>query len=510
MSSRPVIVLFFLFFKTIDSFGQLTAGELEAAFSTNNCAEISAKLEKTPLVSEAMKFQGAVCFYRNGEVQPAMDLFIEVGRLGGERQDLAHFWLAKCHAALRQDSLAMAVLTSMPPGSLNFKMLSQKEFGALAAENSAFQALKSSVTPHFNIWTGLLTAIAGLGFLLGFVLFFGKTRFSAGERKLSVVVFAFSLILTCYILIWTGYVASFPYLQNTWQCLTLLVGPSLYFYLKDTFKEDFSAKEMAWHALLPAVSGLATVPVFGANLRGQVVMPNDFFQLATSETLLTGHLIFYAVLIYFTTKNDWQIDTNIRAWTRIVAGGMAVFAGAFLSYFMLVKCSFFNPNWDYTISFVMAVGILAVGYMGLLQKRVFRSEPIGNFLPAQKYLSSSLTPAASESIKRKMEQLLNEQQVFKENELRLADLAAYLDITYHQLSQVINEHYGVNFFDLINRYRVAHVKQLLASPNHAHLTIMQIAYEAGFNNKASFNRYFKREIGMTPSAFRIFENQEAA
>ena len=98
--------------------------------------------------------------------------------------------------------------------------------------------------------------------------------------------------------------------------------------------------------------------------------------------------------------------------------------------------------------------------------------------------------------------------VFKENELRLADLAAYLDVSYHQLSQVINEHYGVNFFELINSYRVEYVKRLLADPNYSHYTIIQIAFEAGFNNKASFNRYFKKEIGMTPSAFRIKKRSE--
>jgi AraC-like DNA-binding protein len=50
---------------------------------------------------------------------------------------------------------------------------------------------------------------------------------------------------------------------------------------------------------------------------------------------------------------------------------------------------------------------------------------------------------------------------------------------------------------------------VLANPDYAHFTIIQIAYEAGFNNKASFNKYFKREIGMTPSAYRIKESSLA-
>ena len=157
---------------------------------------------------------------------------------------------------------------------------------------------------------------------------------------------------------------------------------------------------------------------------------------------------------------------------------------------------------------VMGLGILIIAYMGLLQKRVFSSEPISSIISIQKYQSSSLTAGASESIKKRLERLLTEEQVFKENELRLDDLASYLDISRHQLSQVINEHYKVNFFELLNKYRVDYVRKVLSDPAYANYTIIQIAYEAGFNNKASFNKYFKREMGITPSAYRMKEGSE--
>jgi AraC-like DNA-binding protein len=205
------------------------------------------------------------------------------------------------------------------------------------------------------------------------------------------------------------------------------------------------------------------------------------------------------------TNNEWQVDANIKAWTKAITIGMWLYTLAFLSYFILVACSFFNPEWDYAISFTMALGIIGITYMGLIQKRIFSSEPIGTFLPVQKYQSSSLTPGASESIRQRLERLMKEEQVFKENELRLDDLAEYLEISRHQMSQVINEHYGVSFFELINKYRVDYVKRALADRAFDQHTIIQIAYEAGFNNKASFNRYFKQETGLTPSAYRIKE-----
>lgn len=505
---KQLLILLIIVCKTGNVFGQLTGEALGAAVLSGDCDKIAAELDKTPLLSVDMKFHGAVCFYRNGEIERAMALFQEVRQLETEKQHIATFWEAKCHAALRQDSLAVACLLAIPTQSLFYKMLLSEEFEHLAKENETFTRLKQSVAPGFNIWTGALSVIAVLGLLISLVLLLGKSRFSTGEKRLSLVMFSAGLILVTYVLIWTGYNAHFLYLQNVWQFLTFLIGPSLYFYLKDTFKEDYTRKEVALHYLIPAISGLLTLPSFLATFGIHTGLSPDFLTIGTSSTLLTGHLIFYAVLIHAMTKNEWQVDSNIKLWTKVIDWGMMTYTVAFLSYFVLVRCTFFNPEWDYAISFVMAVGILAIAYMGLVQKRVFQSEPISHFLPVQKYQSSSLTESASESIKRGMERLLKEEQVFKENELRLADLAAYLDVSYHQLSQVINEHYGVNFFELINSYRVEHVKKLLADPKYSHYTIIQIAYEAGFNNKASFNRYFKKEIGMTPSAYRIKENSE--
>lgn len=502
---KDIAIFILVLFSAVCAFGQLTQDALAAAVAQQQCAGIADELNRTPLLSEDMKFNGAVCLFRNGAVERALALFQEIKQLEAQKQHIAAFWEAKCFASLGQDSLALQSLLAIPPRQLNYPMLTQPMFDRLAKNNVAFVQLKESLKPSFNIWTGALAAIAAIGLLIGFVLLLGRSKFSAGEKRLALVMFSFALILTSYVLTWTNYAYFFPYLQNGWPFLTLLVGPSLYLYLKDTFKEDYTAKEAALHYIIPALSGLLAIPVLLSSFRIDTGIPPDFNLISRAPTLLTGHLLFYSVRIWDVTKNEWQVDANIKVWTRIVAKGMLLYTLAFLSYFVLVGCSFFNPEWDYAISFVMALGIMAVAYMGLVQKRVFRSEPIGHFLPVKKYQSSGLTPGASESIKRQLERLLSEEQVFRENELRLTDLAAYLNIGHHALSQVINEQYGVNFFELINRYRVEHVKRLLADPAYSQHTIIQIAYESGFNNKVSFNRYFKKEIGLTPSAYRIRE-----
>ena len=79
-----------------------------------------------------------------------------------------------------------------------------------------------------------------------------------------------------------------------------------------------------------------------------------------------------------------------------------------------------------------------------------------------------------------------------DSNLTLNKLAKILDITAHNLSEVINLHMKQNFFDFVNKYRVEKVKRDLVDPEKKHLTFLAIAFDAGFNSKSSFNVIFKK------------------
>ena len=91
---------------------------------------------------------------------------------------------------------------------------------------------------------------------------------------------------------------------------------------------------------------------------------------------------------------------------------------------------------------------------------------------------------------------------FLNTSLTLPDLAASLKMPSHHLSRVLNEQLKLNFFDFVNQYRVEEVKTKMNDPNFAHLSILGIAFESGFNTKSAFNRVFKKITGMTPTEFK--------
>jgi AraC-like DNA-binding protein len=63
---------------------------------------------------------------------------------------------------------------------------------------------------------------------------------------------------------------------------------------------------------------------------------------------------------------------------------------------------------------------------------------------------------------------------------------------------VINQGFQLNFNDFINQYRIEAVKDKLKAGEQKTQTLLGIAYDCGFNSKATFNRAFKKVTGLSP------------
>ena len=88
--------------------------------------------------------------------------------------------------------------------------------------------------------------------------------------------------------------------------------------------------------------------------------------------------------------------------------------------------------------------------------------------------------------------------------LSLNSLADEISISPKHLSQIINNSFQQNFYYYINSYRIEEVKDKLSDKTimQSSNNILEIAYEAGFNSKNTFNSAFKKITGMTPSEFK--------
>lgn len=118
-----------------------------------------------------------------------------------------------------------------------------------------------------------------------------------------------------------------------------------------------------------------------------------------------------------------------------------------------------------------------------------------------KYKKSGLDKVKLEQLASSLKLYMEHEQPYLEPELTLLQLARAVNLSANDLSQVINEQFGVNFFDFINSYRVEAFKKSIANGEMNNKTMIGIAMEAGFNSKASFNRAFKKMTGQTPTEY---------
>ncbi|WP_342089358.1 helix-turn-helix domain-containing protein [Dyadobacter sp. OTU695] len=113
-----------------------------------------------------------------------------------------------------------------------------------------------------------------------------------------------------------------------------------------------------------------------------------------------------------------------------------------------------------------------------------------------------LSSAQQQAIAEKVE-LLMQQNLFTDPALTLDSLAVRISVPRHHLSEVLNVYIGKSFYVYLNEYRIHYVAEIMRREQKSEVTpnILSLAFEAGFHSKSSFNQYFKKVLGCTPSAY---------
>jgi AraC-like DNA-binding protein len=119
-----------------------------------------------------------------------------------------------------------------------------------------------------------------------------------------------------------------------------------------------------------------------------------------------------------------------------------------------------------------------------------------------------LSAGELEKTKARLEKLMTTEKPFLNPQLTLNDLARQLGVNAAVLSHAINAGFGKNFNDFVNEFRIAEVKRKLQTGAAEKTNLLGVAFDCGFNSKATFNRAFKKFTGVSPKEFQ--ENSSAA
>lgn len=120
----------------------------------------------------------------------------------------------------------------------------------------------------------------------------------------------------------------------------------------------------------------------------------------------------------------------------------------------------------------------------------------------EKYARSGLTESAADIIQARLKNAMEIKKVFLDADLTLNQLADSIGASPQWLSQYINQYHQCNFFDYVNSFRVREVQSSMRNAGFSSNTLLELAINAGFNSKSTFNASFKKMTGYTPSAWR--------
>jgi len=232
--------------------------------------------------------------------------------------------------------------------------------------------------------------------------------------------------------------------------------------------------------------------------------------------LALGYLAASFWLLYRHQKNVKNIYSTTKGkdlkWLRIllISLSVVILANTIIEwlrhYFNLLP-----SNIGISVGYVfILLGLLYTGFNGIRQTTVFSfdesiqiSKKISD-VPLKNSKRASDEPLPQENDHEYYLELVNfieENKPYVDFDLDLLSLSIQTGMKARYLSQLINKESGQNFCDFINQFRIEEFKKRVRDPDSKNYTLLSIAYECGFNSKATFNRVFKNHTGITPSTF---------
>ena len=201
-------------------------------------------------------------------------------------------------------------------------------------------------------------------------------------------------------------------------------------------------------------------------------------------------------------SNADQIDLG---WLNfLVVAFLVVRIWAIFVSIALISKAHLNINIDFElmgltgnyVTFILVSGLI---FFSLMSSSLFEGvESRKESEEGKEHEKSEVDP----KLVSKIEAYMLERKPFLANILTLEQLAKQLEMAPRALSNTINRHFKQNFFEFVNYYRVEEAKVLLADPEYKSKTMIEVMAECGFNSKATFNTFFKKLVGSTPSQYR--------
>jgi len=342
----------------------------------------------------------------------------------------------------------------------------------------------------------LLFFFSALGAFNGLFLslYFGfliKNR-SRATHFLAALLFVISVRVTKSVFL-TFYPGTSSVFVSVGLTACFLIGPFLYLYTRIAINPH---KVHKWNWLFHIIPVLIFMTIIS------IQYPYREFRHLwwRSPPRIFGMLLFsqwtlYTIAALYQARNTFKIlwsktknITTLDFWIiNIVTGGFIIW----LAYNTTTYTSYIVGALSFSFTFYITLVIWII-------KR--RKSTLTFLTPTVKYANRKIDQEKASSISDKLNTLFKEEEIHRNPNLKLSDVADQLHIKPHELSQYLNDNLELSFSNYINMHRVKTATKLIQT--NTLLTLEAIGNECGFKSNSTFYTAFKKQEGMTPSQFK--------
>lgn len=242
------------------------------------------------------------------------------------------------------------------------------------------------------------------------------------------------------------------------------------------------------------------------------LLPNEPFR-----PIQLFHLL--PILLLFLGRQDialpilFLFGTGYSVWLGYFVYGLRAQRKQFrfeLFYFVVMSVlaivvlglGFTLPYVDHDYFYFFYNNAVGMAFAIMVVALVANPDLIGDLSEAARarYGTSTLRDVDVDGCLKRLEQLMKEARIYKNESLNLSALAGEVGITGHQLSELINTRLGVGFSRYVRERRVSAAKDLLVSAPAQ--SILSISMDTGFRSQSAFYAAFKDVTGQSPGDFR--------
>jgi AraC-like DNA-binding protein len=269
------------------------------------------------------------------------------------------------------------------------------------------------------------------------------------------------------------------------------IGPFLYFFIKSemgqirNLPKSWIWQIAVWFCIIVLAGVIYPYQRFPP-LWGHYFIPLIYLQWG----IYTGFSIFSLIPVLKKIVQKENLKPYEK-WVLTICGGVTILFTSYIwSFLNITKGSYIAAALFFSLIIYLVIFTL------LYRKK---TKDLSSF-STQKYVDKKLDDEEAALIISKLKKVMAEKELFRNPNLKVNDLAREINISGHQLSQLLNDNIEKNFTLFVNEYRINEACKILSK--NTNLTIDAIGSEVGYNSKSTFFATFKKIKGMTPSVYQ--------